>query len=298
MKSRRPFTGAITALVTPFQRGAVAYDQLRRLTEWQIKQGINGLVPVGTTGESPTLDHSEHLEVIRCVIEQTRGRVPVIAGTGSNSTKEAIELTEGSHAAGADGMLVVAPYYNRPTQEGLFQHFSAIAEATDRPIVLYSIPGRCGIEISVGVVERLRAKYPHVNHIKEAGGTVDRADQILQACGDSVTVLSGDDSLTLPFISVGAKGIISVASNLYPRDVARLAALALKGDYAKARALHRKLYPVFKAIFIESNPSPIKLAMARAGLIGSDEVRPPLCTMSDASRKTLLATIARYDARQ
>ncbi|MBI2515556.1 MAG: 4-hydroxy-tetrahydrodipicolinate synthase [Opitutae bacterium] len=298
MKSRRPFTGAITALVTPFQRGAVAYDQLRRLTEWQIKQGINGLVPVGTTGESPTLDHAEHLDVIRCVIDQARGRVPVIAGTGSNSTKEAIELTEGAHDAGADGMLVVAPYYNRPTQEGLFQHFSAIAEVTDRPIVLYSIPGRCGIEISVGVVERLRAKYPHVNHIKEAGGSVDRADQILQACGDSVTVLSGDDSLTLPFISVGAKGVISVASNLYPRDVARLAALALKGDYAKARALHRRLYPVFKAIFIESNPSPIKLAMVRAGLIGSDEVRAPLCPMSDAGRKTLLATIARYNAKQ
>lgn len=297
MKSRRPFTGAITALVTPFHRGAVAYDQLRRLTEWQIKQGINGLVPVGTTGESPTLEPDEHLEVVRSVIEQARNRVPVIAGTGSNNTKKAVELTGAAHVAGADGMLVVAPYYNRPTQEGLFRHFAAVAEATDRPIVLYSIPGRCGIEISVGVIARLRARYPHVNHVKEAGGNVDRADQILQACGESVTVLSGDDSLTLPFMSVGAKGVISVASNLYPRDVARLAALALKGDYSKARALHRRLYPVFKTIFIESNPAPIKLVMARAGLIGSDEVRPPLCPVSKAARATLRATIAAYDAK-
>jgi 4-hydroxy-tetrahydrodipicolinate synthase len=297
MKSRRPFTGAITALVTPFHRGAVAYDQLRRLTEWQIKQGINGLVPVGTTGESPTLEPDEHLEVIISVIEQARDRVPVIAGTGSNNTKKAVELTGAAHVAGADGMLVVAPYYNRPTQEGLFRHFAAVAEATDRPIVLYSIPGRCGVEISVGVIERLRARYPHVNHVKEAGGNVDRADQILQACGESVTVLSGDDSLTLPFMAVGAKGVISVASNLYPRAVARLAALALEGDYRKARALHRRLYPVGKAIFIESNPSPIKLLLARAGLIGSDEVRPPLCPVSEAARKTLLAAIAAYEAR-
>src|SRR5262245_42635857 len=162
----RPFTGAITALVTPFQRGAVAYDELRTLVDWQIKQGINGLVPVGTTGESPTVDYEEHLDIIRCTIEQTRGRVPVIAGTGSNSTKEAIHLTTEAHKAGADAMLVVAPYYNKPTQEGLFNHLSAIAESTDKPIVLYSIPGRCGIEISVGVVERLRARYAHVNHIK------------------------------------------------------------------------------------------------------------------------------------
>jgi 4-hydroxy-tetrahydrodipicolinate synthase len=296
MKSPRSFTGAITALVTPFARGAVAYDELRRLVDWQIKQGINGLVPVGTTGESPTLDYAEHLDVIRCVIEQTRGRVPVMAGTGSNSTKEALYLTKEAHAAGADAMLVVAPYYNKPTQEGLLQHFSAIAEATDRPIILYSIPGRCGVEIGVGVVERLRARYPHVNHIKEAGGTVDRVDQLIQALGESVTVLSGDDSLTLPFMSVGARGVISVASNLYPKAVAQLAALALKGDYAKARALHRRLYPVFKTIFIESNPVPIKTGMVRAGIIGSADVRPPLCPMTAANRKTLLATLEAYEA--
>jgi len=295
MKRPRPYTGSYTALVTPFRRGAVAYDELKKLVEFQIKGGIDGLVPVGTTGESPTVTHEEHLEVIRCTIEAVRGRVPVIAGTGSNSTHEAVEMTKAADAAGADGMLLVAPYYNRPTQEGLFQHFARIAEETDKPIVLYSIPGRCGIEISVGVIERLRAKFPHVAHIKEAGGSVDRVDQIIQAMGDSVTVLSGDDSLTLPFMAVGAKGVISVVSNYFPREVTKLTALALAGDYAKARALHRKLYPVFKAFFIESNPAPMKLALARAGRISSEEVRSPLCSLSEASRKTLLAAIAAYE---
>lgn len=297
MKARRPLTGAITAIVTPFEGGNVSYDELRSLVDWQIKQGINGLVPVGTTGESPTLDNAEHMDVIRCAIEQTAGRVPVIAGTGSNSTKEAVNLTTEAHAAGADAMLVVAPYYNRPTQEGLFQHLCAVAECTDKPIVLYSIPGRCGIEISVGVVERLRARYPHVNHIKEAGGSVDRVDQLIQALGDSVTVLSGDDSLTLPFMAVGAKGVISVASNLYPKEVAQLTSFALKGDYAKARALHQKLYPVFKNIFVESNPSPIKAAMARKKIILSNEVRPPLCPLSDAGAKVLFNAIASYEGK-
>ena len=294
MKRLRQFTGSYTALVTPFRRGAVAFDELRKLVEFQIKSGIDGLVPVGTTGESPTVTHEEHLDLIRCTIEAARGRVPVIAGTGSNSTHEAIVMTKVAAEAGADGLLLVAPYYNRPTQEGLFRHFSALAEVTDKPIVLYSIPGRCGVEISVGVIERLRAKYPHVAHVKEAGGSVDRVDQIVQALGDSVTVLSGDDSLTLPFMAVGAKGVISVVSNYFPREVTKLAALALAGEYAKARALHRRLYPLFKTFFIESNPSPIKFAMARAGLIGSDEVRLPLCPLSDANRKTLLAELAAY----
>jgi len=294
MNRPRTFTGTYTAIVTPFRRDAVAYDELRKLVNFQIKGGISGLVPVGTTGESPTVSHEEHLDIIRCTVEATRGRVPVIAGTGSNSTREAIDMTRNADAAGADGFLQVAPYYNRPTQEGLFQHFARVAEATDKPIILYSIPGRCGIEISVKVIERLRAKYPHVAHIKEAGGSVDRVDQIISAMGDSVTVLSGDDSLTLPFMAVGAKGVISVASNLYPREVGKLVALALAHDYPKARALHRKLYPVFKTIFIESNPAPIKLAMARAGIIGSDEVRLPLSTLSDASRATLLATLKAF----
>ncbi len=295
MNRPRIFTGTYTAIVTPFRDGAVAFDELKKLVNFQIKGGISGLVPVGTTGESPTVSHEEHLDVIRCTIETARARVPVIAGTGSNSTREAIDMTKAADEAGADGFLLVAPYYNRPTQEGLFRHFAEIAGITDKPIILYSIPGRCGIEISVKVIERLRAKFPHVAHIKEAGGSVDRVDQIISALGNDMTVLSGDDSLTLPFMAVGAKGVVSVASNLYPKEVGKLVSLALAGDYAKARALHRRLYPVFKTIFIESNPAPIKLAMARAGIIGSPEVRPPLCELTDASRETLLATLKAFD---
>ena len=297
MNRPRHFTGTYTALVTPFRQGAVAYEELRKLVDLQIKAGISGLVPVGTTGESPTVTHEEHLDIIRCTIQAARGRVPVIAGTGSNSTQEAIDLTKAADAAGADGLLLVAPYYNRPTQEGLFRHFAKIAEVTAKPIILYSIPGRCGVEISVPVIARLRARFPHVSHVKEAGGSVDRVDQIISALGDSVTVLSGDDSLTLPFMAVGAQGVISVASNLYPREVSRMVALALAHDYPKARALHRRLYPVFKTLFIESNPSPVKLAMRQAGLIRSEEVRLPLCPVSAASRKTLLASLAVFRQR-
>lgn len=288
------FTGTFTAMVTPFRKGAVAYDEMQRLVNFQIRGGVNGLVPVGTTGESPTVSHEEHLDIIRCTIATARGRVPVIAGTGSNSTREAVDMTKAADAAGADGMLLVAPYYNRPTQEGLFRHFAAIAEVTDKPIVLYSIPARCGVEIGVPVIERLRAKFPHVAHIKEAGGSVDRVDQILTALGRDITVLSGDDSLTLPFMAVGARGVISVASNLVPREVGRLVAHALAQDYPKARALHRRLYPVFKAIFVESNPAPIKLAMTRAGIIGSEEVRLPLAPLTDAGRTVLLAALKNF----
>jgi 4-hydroxy-tetrahydrodipicolinate synthase len=287
----RPLTGAITALVTPFKNQAVAFDDLKKLVEFQIKCGIHGLVPVGTTGESPTLVHDEHLDVIKAVIEAARGRVPVIAGTGSNSTYEAVDLTRLSHEAGADAMLVVAPYYNKPSQEGLFRHFSAVAETTDRPIILYSIPGRCGIEIGVPVVERLRAKYSHVRYIKEAGGSVDRVDQLKQALGKDLTVLSGDDSLTLPFMAVGAEGVISVASNLRPKDVAQLTELALANEFVKAAKLHRKLYPVFKTLFIEPNPVPVKFAMVRAGLISSAEVRSPLCEMSKANEQALITVL-------
>jgi 4-hydroxy-tetrahydrodipicolinate synthase len=294
MNRPRSFTGTYTALVTPFRRGAVAYDDLRKLVAAQIKAGISGLVPVGTTGESPTVTHEEHLDIIRCTIDAAKGRVPVIAGTGSNSTHEAIDMTKAADAAGADAFLLVAPYYNRPTQEGLFLHFAQVAEVTDKPIILYSIPGRCGVEISVPVIERLRAKYPHVAHIKEAGGSVDRVDQIISALGSDITVLSGDDSLTLPFMAVGAQGVISVASNLYPREVGKLVSLALANEFPKARALHRRLYPVFKTLFIESNPAPVKLAMLEAGIISSEEVRLPLSALSAASRKTLLASLAAF----
>jgi 4-hydroxy-tetrahydrodipicolinate synthase len=298
MKSSRPFTGTITALVTPFRDGAVAHDDLRRLVDFQVKAGIDALVSVGTTGESPTLDHEEHLDVIRATIAAARGRVPVIAGTGSNSTQEALHLTREADRAGADAMLVVAPYYNKPTQEGLFAYFSAIAEATAKPIILYSIPGRCGVEIGVPVIARLRARYPHVAHVKEAGGSVDRVDQILSACGDSVTVLSGDDSLTLPFMAVGAKGVISVASNLYPRETGRMVAHALAGESARARTLHRRLYPMFRAIFIEANPVPIKAALARRGIIGSDEVRSPLVPLQADNRAALFRVLDTLEAKR
>ncbi len=279
----RPLTGTITAIVTPFRRHEVAYDDLAKLVEYQIKGGIDGLVPVGTTGESPTLSHEEHLEVIRAVVATVRKRVPVIAGTGSNSTHEAVELTQLAHAAGADAMLVVAPYYNKPSQDGLFQHYCAIADATDRPIILYSIPSRCGIEIGVPVVEKLAKRFKHVRWVKEAGGSVDRVDQLKTALGNDVTVLSGDDSLTLPFMAVGAEGVISVASNLLVREVGQLVRLALANDYAKAGQLHRKLYPAFKALFLEPNPVPIKAALARAGFISSPEVRAPLSPIGPAS---------------
>ena len=291
----RPLTGTITALVTPFRDGQVSYTDLKKLIAHQIKGGINGLVPVGTTGESPTLSYDEHMDVIRGVIAEARGRVPVIAGTGSNSTYEAIELTRLSHDAGADAMLVVAPYYNKPSQEGLFRHFCAIAETTDKPIILYSIPGRCGIEISVGVVERLRAKYKHVAWIKEAGGSVDRVDQLKQALGDDLVVLSGDDSLTLPFMAVGAEGVISVASNLYVREIGKMVKLARANDFVNAAKLHRKLYPAFKTLFIEPNPVPIKAALVRAGIIASGEVRGPLCDMTPENAKLLEHVLAKLD---
>lgn len=288
---QRPLTGTITALVTPFRRGEIAFDDLAKLVAGQIKGGIDGIVPVGTTGESPTLSHEEHMDVVRAVIATARGRVPVIAGTGSNSTSEAVELTRLAHAAGADAMLVVAPYYNKPSQEGLFRHFCAVAEATDRPVVLYSIPGRCGVEISVGVVERLVGRYRHVRWIKEAGGNVERVDQLKQALGSDLTVLSGDDALTLPFMAVGAEGVISVASNLLVREVSQLVRLALADEFGKAGRLHRKLYPVFKALFLEPNPVPIKAALARAGVIGSAEVRAPLSECSAENRAALFRAL-------
>jgi 4-hydroxy-tetrahydrodipicolinate synthase len=291
----RPLTGTITALATPFRDGQVSYADLKKLVAHQLKGGVDGLVPMGTTGESPTLSYEEHMEVIRFVIAEAKGRVPVIAGTGSNSTYEAVELTKLSHEAGADAMLLVAPYYNKPSQEGMFRHFCEIAETTDKPIILYSIPGRCGVEISVGLVERLRAKYKHVAWIKEAGGSVDRVDQLKQAMGADLCVLSGDDSLTLPFMAVGAEGVISVASNVFVREIGKMVKLALANDYAKATKIHRRLYPIFKTLFIEPNPVPVKVALARAGIIASAEVRSPLCDMSAANLKVLEAELKKLE---
>ena len=288
----RPLTGTITALVTPFRNGKVAYDDLRKLVDYQIKGGIDGIVPVGTTGESPTLSHEEHIEVVRAVIAAARGRVPVIAGTGSNSTAEALDYTRLSEEAGADAVLVVTPYYNKPSQEGLFRHYAAIAEATDLPVILYSVPSRCGVEIGVPLVERLRSRFAHVRWIKEAGGSVDRVDQMKRAMGDDITVLSGDDALTLAFMGSGAEGVISVASNLVPREVSRMVHFAQANDFASATKLHRRLYPLFKALFIEPSPVPIKAALARARIFGSESVRLPLCPMGAATRAVLAKAMA------
>lgn len=289
------FTGAYTALVTPFNNGKVSFDELRRLVEVQIESGIDGLVAVGTTGESPTLDMDEHLATIRCTVETARGRVPVLAGSGANSTSEGLKLTRGAHEAGADGMLVVAPYYNKPSQEGMFGYFSALAEATDRPIVLYSIPGRCGVEIGVRTIERLRRRYPHVNHLKEAGGSCDRVDQVQRALGTDITILAGDDSLTLPFMVLGARGTISVASNVVPREVKALTQAALNDDFAAARVIHTKMYPLFKDLFLEANPAPVKYALKLLGLIESEELRSPLCEMEEGNKEVLRQTLAALD---
>jgi 4-hydroxy-tetrahydrodipicolinate synthase len=283
----RTLTGAITALATPFRGKEVSFEDLKRLVEHQIRGGIDGIVPVGTTGESPTLTSEEHLDVIRATIEFARGRVPVIAGTGSNSTAEALEYTRLSDVAGADAVLVVTPYYNKPSQEGLFRHYAAIADATDLPIILYSVPSRCGVEISVPLVERLRSRYENVRWIKEAGGSVERVDQMKRAMGDAITVLSGDDVLTLAFMASGAEGVISVASNLVPREVSKMVHLARQNDFAKATKVHQKLFPLFKALFIEPNPVPLKAALARAKIIGSESVRLPLCPMEPVNRAVL-----------
>ncbi|MEI6516862.1 MAG: 4-hydroxy-tetrahydrodipicolinate synthase [bacterium] len=277
------FEGAYTAIVTPFNKdGQVDYGKLRALIDLQIKAGIDGIVPVGTTGESPTVDVAEHEKIIAVTIEACRGKVKVIAGTGANSTSEAIDLTKHALAAGADGTLQVTPYYNKPNQEGLYRHFSAVADL-GLPVVLYNVPGRSGREIDVATIARL-SKHPKVVCVKEAGGSVDRVTQILRAC--NITVLSGDDSLTLPMMAVGAKGIISVASNIAPKAVADMVHAAAAGRWDEARALHMKYYRLFTDIFIDTNPIPIKAAMAMTGLI-EETYRLPLCETSDANKAKL-----------
>jgi len=269
--------GVHTALITPMKDGEVSYADLEKLISMQIAGNISGLVPCGTTGESPTLSKDEHIEVIQKTIDITQGKFPVIAGTGANSTKEALFLTEKADNAGADAFLVVAPYYNKPSQEGLFQHFSQIAERTEKPIVLYSIPSRCGIEISTQTVLRLRDKFPHVCALKEAGGRSSKVSETVVALDSDFTVLSGDDGLTLPFIACGAQGVVSVASNLIPQTVASLVAEAMNGRFSEAREIHLENYQFFTDIFCEPNPVPIKTLMHLKGIISSPEVRLPLC---------------------
>lgn len=284
------FTGTYTALVTPFRDGKLDEAALRRLIQLQVKAGIDGIVPVGTTGESPTLDYDEHLRVIEWSVKCADKRLKVVAGTGANSTREAVYLTQEAAKLGADATLQVAPYYNKPTQEGLFQHFSVIAAATRLPVILYSIPGRCGVEIGVETVARLATEHPTVAGIKEAGGNPDRVSQLKAACGPKFSILSGDDGLTLPFMSVGAHGVVSVASNIAPREVGRMVNAFAEGDLRTAQKLHARLHPLFKDLFIETNPVPVKAAMAMLGWI-SEEYRLPLCPMSERNRNTLEATL-------
>jgi len=269
------FTGTYTALVTPFKNGKIDEHALARLIKMQIKAGVDGIVPVGTTGESATLDYEEHIHVIAFSVTCAAGKIKVLAGTGGNSTQEAIYLTQRAEKVGADGSLQVAPYYNKPTQEGLFQHFHAVARSTKLPILLYSIPGRCGIEIAVDTVNRLAHDSVNIVGIKEAGGNPDRVSQLRAALGHKLAILSGDDSLTLPFMSVGANGVVSVASNVIPRDVTHMVRAYTTGNTSLALKLHEKSYPLFKDLFIETNPGPVKAALAMMGLI-QDEFRLPL----------------------
>ncbi|RYD70359.1 MAG: 4-hydroxy-tetrahydrodipicolinate synthase [Verrucomicrobiaceae bacterium] len=284
------FAGTFTALVTPFQNDHLDEAAFERLVEDQIEAGVTGIVPVGTTGESPTLDHAEHARVIELAVKASRKRCKVIAGTGSNSTTEAVSLTVEAEKLGADAALLVAPYYNKPSQEGLYRHYRKIAEATKLPLILYSIPGRCGVEIAIETVVRLAKDCPNIVAIKEAGGTVERVSALRAVLPEEFQILSGDDSLTLPFIAAGAVGVISVASNLVPGGVCDLVQHALAGRFEEARRVHLRLYPLFKDLFVETNPVPIKAAMALAGKI-QPHVRLPLCELSSSSQQKLEATL-------
>jgi len=284
------FTGTYTAIVTPFKKGKLDETALKRLIELQIRAGVDGIVPVGTTGESPTVDYDEHVHIIERSVKFAAGKVKVLAGTGGNSTSEAIYLTEHAEKVGVDGSLQVAPYYNKPTQEGLFQHFREIARHTRLPIVLYSIPGRCGVEIGVDTVKRLAREWKNIIGIKEAGGNPDRVSALRAALGPRFEILSGDDSLTLAFMAVGAQGVISVASNVIPRQVAQMVAAFAAGKAAAALKLHQKYYPLFKDLFIETNPVPVKAALAMLGQI-EEEYRLPLVLMNPKHRETLRATM-------
>ncbi len=283
---RRTFQGSLVAMVTPFRNGAVDEVALRELVEFHVKNGTDGLIPCGTTGESPTLSHAEHKRVVEIVIETAARRIPVIAGTGSNSTAEAIDMTVHAAKAGADGALLVSPYYNKPTQQGLYEHFAAIAAAAPGlPLILYNIQSRTAVNIETDTVARL-AQIPNIVGVKEASGSLDQMTSVILACGPDFSVVSGDDSLTLPLMAVGGKGVISVLANLLPREVAELTHAALDGDWKRAREVHWKLFPICRAMFMETNPIPIKEAMAMVGMIRA-EWRLPMCPMSDANRDRL-----------
>jgi len=286
------FKGSIVAIVTPFNNGAVDEKKLRELVDFQIENGTDAIVACGTTGESSTLDNEEHLDVIRIVFEQTAGRVPVIAGTGSNSTAEAIEMTRKAKEIGVAGVLLVTPYYNKPTQEGLYLHYTAIADAVEIPQILYNVPGRTGVNLLPETVARL-APHKNIVAIKEATGSLQQASEVLALCGDQIDVFSGDDFITFPMMACGAKGVISVTANIMPKAIGDLTDAFYAGDLDKARKLHLDTLKISNAMFIESNPVPVKTALALMGKC-SDEVRLPLAPMSAANKAKLEAIMKEY----
>ena len=285
--------GSIVAIVTPFKDGEVDEPRLRELVDFQIQNGTSGILPCGTTGESPTLSHEEHNRVIEICIDAAGGRVPVIAGTGSNSTAEAVALTQHAAQAGADAVLVVSPYYNKPTQQGLYLHFKAIADAVTIPMILYNIPGRTACNIEPETMARLAGDCKNIVGVKEASGSLAQMQTIKAVCPPEFILLSGDDALLLPLLSIGGKGVISVAANIVPQDVARIITAYESGEIMQAQALHYKLLPLVKALFLETNPIPIKAAMGLMGMCG-DEVRLPLCPMSSAHQGQLKAALQDY----
>ena len=287
------FKGSIVAIVTPFRNGKVDEDKLRDLIDFQIKNGTSGIVPCGTTGESATLTFDEHEQVIEITIQQANKRVPVIAGTGSNSTEEAIMLTKQAASAGADASLQVSPYYNRPTQSGLYKHFRAIAQSVKIPIILYNIAGRTGVNIEPETIARLACDCKNIVAVKEASGSLDQMSRIKALCPPSFQLISGDDSLTLPVLSIGGIGIISVVANIVPRDVANLVSAFQKGNIKKAQSLHYKLLPLIKAVFIETNPIPVKTAMGLLGMCESD-LRLPMCAMLPENLEKLKKALRNY----
>jgi len=286
------FKGSIVAIVTPFKNGAVDVEKLRELVDFQIENGTDAIVACGTTGESSTLDNEEHLNVIKIVFDQAKGRVPVIAGTGSNSTAEAIHLTREAKEIGVAGVLLVTPYYNKPTQEGLYLHYTAIADAVEIPQILYNVPGRTGVNLLPETVARL-AGHKNIVAIKEATGSLQQASEVMALCGDQIDVFSGDDFITFPMMACGAKGVISVTANIMPKAIGDLTDAFYAGDLDKARKLHLDTLKISNAMFIESNPVPVKTALALMGKC-SDEVRLPLAPMSAANKAKLEAIMKEY----
>jgi 4-hydroxy-tetrahydrodipicolinate synthase len=287
------FQGSFVAMVTPFRNGKVDEAKLRELVELHVANGTDGLIPCGTTGESPSLHHDEHRRVVEIVVEAARGRIRVVAGTGSNSTAEAIDLTKHAERAGAAGALVVNPYYNKPTQEGLYRHFRAVAESVAIPILVYNIQSRTAVNVETDTMARLARDVRNIVGVKEASGSLDQMSQVIAACGPDFSVLSGDDNITLPLLAIGGSGVVSVIANIVPRETADLVHAALDGDWKRARDLHYRLFPLARAAFLETNPIPIKEAMAMAGMI-EPEFRLPMCRMSDANREKLRAILKSY----